>query len=69
MKTIAVINPHCNRMVYFAVDNDYTSKGKSIEQIYDDSYMASFKRLTVSKFAIRNNINNKDCSCYENDNV
>lgn len=60
MKTIAVINHHCNRMVYFAVDNDYTSKGKSIEQIYEDSYMASFNRLTISKFAIRSNINNKE---------
>lgn len=60
MKTIAVINHHCNRMVYFAVDNDYTFKGKSIEQIYEDSYMASFNRLTVSKFAIRSNLyNNK----------
>jgi hypothetical protein len=60
MKTIAVINHHCNRMVYFAVDNDYTPKGKSIEQIYNDSYMASFDRSSVSKFAIRSNINNKE---------
>lgn len=60
MKTIAVINPHCNRMVYFAVDNDYTAKGKSIEQIYDESYIASFNRVKVSRFAIRHNIiNNK----------
>lgn len=56
MKTICVINHYCNRLVFFAVPNDYNHKGKSIEEIYNDSYMASFVKEKTARFAIAKNL-------------
>ena len=57
LKYISEMNPFCHRMCFFAVPRDYDKKGKSIEQIYHDSYMSSFNKEAVTQFVLQNNLN------------
>ena len=56
LKTISVINRHCNRIVYFAVPVNYDYRSKSLEEIYKDSLFASFRKEETTHFAIGYNL-------------
>ena len=54
--TRGVYNHYCRRICYFAIEDDFDVRGKSIEQIYDASYIGSFNAMEVSKYCIRHNL-------------
>lgn len=54
--TRGVYNHYCRRICYFAIEDDFDVRGKSIEQIYEASYMADFNAMEVSKYCIRHNL-------------
>lgn len=60
LQTIPVINHYCNRIVYFALPVGYCTKGKPLEQIYDDAKYFSFVKNNVSKYCISHNLKNKE---------
>lgn len=67
-KTICVINPYCKRTCFLAVDEDYEKRGKSIEEIYNDSHFFSFDLRKATREVTRHNfevLNTKmeDTSC------
>lgn len=54
--TRGVYNHYCKRICYFALEDDFDVKGKSIEQIYEAAYIAEFNSMEVSKYCIRHNL-------------
>lgn len=54
--TRGVYNHHCKRICYFAIEDDYDVRGKSIEEIYAASHMGSFNAKEVSKYCIKHNL-------------
>lgn len=54
--TRGVYNHYCRRICYFAIEDDFDVKGKSIEQIYEAAYIAEFNAIEVSKYCIRHNL-------------
>lgn len=55
-KMIAAFNPYCRRQCFLAVDADYEKRGKSIEDIYNNSYFFSFDLKRVSREVIKHNL-------------
>lgn len=53
---INVFNPYCKRECFLAVNNDYEKRGKSVEDIYNNSHFFSFDLIKVSKEVIKHNL-------------
>lgn len=55
-KMINVFNPYCKRECFLAVDIDYEKRGKSVEDIYNNSHFFSFDLRKVSREVIKHNL-------------
>lgn len=53
---INVFNPYCKRECFLAVDIDYEKRGKSVEDIYNNSHFFSFDLRKVSNEVIKHNL-------------
>ncbi len=53
---ISVYNPYCKRQCFLAVDEEFEKRGKSIEEIYNNSHFFSFDLKKVSRETIRHNL-------------
>lgn len=67
-KTICVINPYCKRTCFLAVDADFERRGKSVEEIYNDSHFFSFDLRKASRVVTIHNLKElntklEDTSC------
>lgn len=49
-------NHYCKRICYFAIEDDFDVRGKSIEEIYAAAYMGSFNFKEVCQYCIRHNL-------------
>lgn len=55
-KMINVFNPYCKRECFLAVDIEYEKRGKSVEDIYNNSYFFSFDLKRTSREVIKHNL-------------
>lgn len=49
-RVVGKMNHFCNRMVYFAIPEDYDTAGKSLEDVYNASITFDFKRELVENY-------------------